>query len=442
MGTSRKLSGVFNQIGPCKLLVLGDLMLDTYTFGKVSRISPEAPVPIMRAQRVENKPGGAGNVALNLAALGSSVHLVGRAGKDAAGKDLLTVLQSQKINVDGVFLSTDYSTPIKNRVIADNQQMIRIDYEEVVEIDDLLLEKIKEACLTLIPQMDYVAISDYGKGLLSKSLLREVIDGCRASNVPVIIDPKGTDFKKYSGANILKPNWGEAAAAVGMDPQASVEEVSKAIHAMMDIDTLIVTRSKEGISSIDKDGCRHDYSAKVREVKDVTGAGDTVLAVLACALGNKLPLNIAIPLANTAAGIAVERLGCARITLGEIAIRSLETDVENKVFDEEHFYAIQEAIKGQHSIILSVVEKGGLSEALFEAIDQLSQVENSLLIVYLGDADPSNSYIRMLASLAEVDYIILKKDSLKTLIDLLKPDQVYAFLECGELSLELDTSFS
>jgi D-glycero-beta-D-manno-heptose-7-phosphate kinase len=197
---------------PFKVLILGDFLLDSYTTGIVRRISPEAPVPVMEVLRYEERPGGAGNVALSLLALGGVVYCAGRIGKDEGGRKLKGLLSL--MNLDSLMVEEGYSTPVKNRLIADSQQLLRVDTETISPLDPSLEIKLLHRLKEIIPHMDVVALSDYGKGFLSNRLIYETIHIAKSSNIPVIVDPKGTDFTKYKGASLLKPNLSEAYAAV------------------------------------------------------------------------------------------------------------------------------------------------------------------------------------------------------------------------------------
>lgn len=331
-----------SRLQPFKVLVLGDFLLDTYTTGKVRRISPEAPVPVMEVIRHEARPGGAGNVALNLRALGGEVFCVGRIGDDVYGEQLKKLLSG--MDLSSLVIEKGYPTPVKNRLIADSQQLMRIDSETITwllpELEERLLMQLKR----LIPSMQVVAISDYGKGFLTNRLIQAAIEIARSANIPVIVDPKGTDFTKYKGASILKPNLSEAHAAAKKHASTPLEEVAEQILSQTAIDRLLITRSEAGMSLFSSNATREDFPVVSKEVKDVTGAGDTVLAVLCLALANHLDLPTSVQLSNIAAGIAIERLGCVQVTLPEIAERLLKN---TKIFDVSQTYALEQVLKGK-----------------------------------------------------------------------------------------------
>lgn len=426
-----KLTGVFNQIQPCKVMVVGDLMLDTYTIGKARRISPEAPVAVVHVQREEHRPGGAGNVILNLISLGAEVVAIGRVGQDGAGNTLLHVLAEEGTLVQGIVVQPGYPTPIKNRIIAENQQMVRVDHEVISQIPEQLEQSIIEALPELMNGVKVVAISDYGKGFLSRTLLAALIEQAKRYGIPVIADPKGVDFSKYQGTTVIKPNLSEAFAAANLPPDAPLELVASRVLQMSKANTLMVTRSEAGISLFHQDGSRDDFPVRVREVKDVTGAGDTVLAMLTCAMANGLPITTAAQLSNVAAGIAIEHLGCARVTLSELARRLLEDDVGNKVFDEEHLFALQEAMRGRKCAILSVSSSEGLTSLIFSSIRKLCKKGERDLLVYIRDSSPDEEFVNLLASLHDVDFIVLKGESLCHLSQVISPEDIYS-LEKGQ----------
>ena len=422
-----RLASVFSQIKKRKILVIGDLLLDTYTIGKARRISPEAPVAVIHVQKEERRAGGAGNVMLNLISMGAEVVAVGRIGNDFAGSYLRQSLIDEGIGACGICVQHSFPTPVKNRILADNQQIVRIDHETVMPIDAACERQVLDLLPSLLDKISIVAISDYGKGFLSKAILEKLIHLALKANIPVIADPKGTDFAKYRGATVIKPNLGEAYAAANLPPDASLDDVAKQILAMAQAESLMITRSESGISIFGKSGSRHDFPVKKREVKDVTGAGDTVLAMLACAMANGLPLTMAAQLSNVAAGIAIEHFGCARITLSELACRLLDDDVGNKIFDHEHLFALQEALKGRQSVMLSIREAQEFDSKIFKAIHQLAQVKNRALLVHISDPSPNEEFITLLASLHDVKFIILQTGDVTNLSSLLNPEETHLF---------------
>lgn len=310
-----------------RVLVVGDLMLDVYTVGEVERISPEAPVPVLRVQEENHRAGGAGNAILNLLSLGMEVIALGRVGDDRAGRHFLEAMAKEDVDTRGIVTDPAFQTPMKNRMIATGQQLVRIDYEHPSLLDSSLEKEIVKMLPQLLEGIEIVAISDYAKGFLTPTLLAEVIGEAQCREIPVIVDPKGMDFSRYGGATLIKPNLAEAIAAAGLGMEATLDEVAARILEEVGIETVVVTRSKEGISIFNRHAGRKDFPAHVHEVKDVTGAGDTVLAVMTAALANRLDVAEAANLANLAAGIAIERIGCARISLAELTSRLVDVSV-------------------------------------------------------------------------------------------------------------------
>ena len=313
-----------DQIKRKKVLVVGDFMLDVYTMGSVDRISPEAPVPVLRVTQETRRPGGAGNAILNLVSLGMDVVAVGRVGNDFGGRTFLEEMAKEDVDTRGIICDPAFQTPLKNRMIAAGQQIVRIDYEHPVPLQSELEQEIADSLPKLLEGVHVVAISDYAKGLLTQSLLATIIRTSKTLSIPVIVDPKGLDFTRYHGATLIKPNLAEAIGAAGLGREATLEDIARCILRDTAVETLMVTRSKDGISVFSHTSHRQDFPAHVHEIKDVTGAGDTVLAVVTSALANRLSLSEAAQLANVAAGIAIERVGCARISLADLAARLLE----------------------------------------------------------------------------------------------------------------------
>ncbi len=366
-----RLVGQLSRISPGKVLVAGDFLLDTYTIGKVSRISPEAPVAVLHVSREEHRPGGAGNVVLNLLALGMQVCAVGRIGTDSSGQLLRQALQDNGADVSFILNQSDYPTPLKTRIIAENQQLVRVDREAntplSLELEDYLIANLE----AILEGVKVVAISDYGKGFFNTRVLSTLIAEARRRGIPTIADPKGIDFNRYSGATIIKPNLSEARSAAGLPAETSLEEVAERVLELSNADVLMITRSQDGISLFFSEGEREDFPVQMREIKDVTGAGDTVLAMLTCGLASGLTISEATELSNLAAGIAIERFGCAQISIADLAKRLLEFDVRNKVFDEEHLFALQHALAGKQMAVVGLHSSEGLSAATFAHLRKL-----------------------------------------------------------------------
>ncbi len=418
------LANAFKHFHPFTALVIGDFFFDTYITGRVKRISPEAPVPVLEVLKQESRPGGAGNVVLNLAAIGAHVFAIGRMGHDAEGQQLKCRLEADGVDVSAFVIQPAYQTPVKHRFIADSQQLLRVDFETV----DPLPRELEEAVLLQLPSMiqrsQIVAISDYGKGFLTRHLISQTIEMAKKAGVPVIVDPKGLDFTKYRHATVLKPNASEAYAAANMASSSSLDAVAQHLLDLSQVDKLLITRSEAGMSLFESGKARKDFPVRSREVKDVTGAGDTVLSFICLALANGLNVDEAAQLANIAACISVERLGCVQVTLAQLAQRLFEMNRDMKIFDESHSYALRHILKDKSYSLLILQHGQSVTNALLRAVKQLSSAEQQLM-VYINDAHPTDEFVHLLASLNEVDMIILQGESLKNLCGIMNPYEMY-----------------
>lgn len=300
-----------------KILVVGDVMLDQYWHGGSSRISPEAPVPVVKIKSTDNRPGGAANVAANLQALGCNVKILGAIGKDNAGEVLQQILQAKSVAQELIELD-NFSTIVKLRVLCRQQQMIRLDHED--ELEDISLEQLKkiyDVFAANLSEHNAIILSDYAKGVLSNP--RPYIEAANAFGIPVIIDPKNHDFSVYKGAHIVKPNLLEFERIVGKCGSTDIiEERARNLITQCGINTLVITRGGDGVSVVTSSGTTAHLDACSGEVYDVTGAGDTVIAILAAAVTNKIDIVQAAHISMVAAGLAVSKIGTSSVTLHEI----------------------------------------------------------------------------------------------------------------------------
>lgn len=420
-----KLSGNFGKLKEFRALVVGDFMLDTYTKGNIDRISPEAPVSVLRVKHKEYRAGGAGNVALGLRALGGEVFVLGRIGEDRAGKNLRNTLEEQGVKVDLLIQEKETITPIKNRLIAERQQILRVDEEEFVLSSPKTEKKVMEGLTPLMPSLSVIAISDYNKGFLTPSLLEKIIALANEYRVPVVCDPKGSDFSKYQGVFLLKPNLKEAIIASGLDPTDSLEEIGRTIMEKAKVPYLLITQSEKGSSLFERDKSLRNFPVKSREVTDVTGAGDTVLVTLSAGIASGLDVASCVELANVSASIAIEKLGCASVSLNDLATRLLEIDANNKIFDEKHLYALKKSLENQIFSILVIDTTRGITPSLFQTIRKIVEKDEHKLILYIRDEDPDEDFIHVLSSLHEVGFIVLKKESLQSLCNSITPQKVH-----------------
>lgn len=300
--------------GRARVLIVGDVMLDRYWFGEVNRVSPEAPVPIVQVGRIEERPGGASNVARNAASLGAHVSLLSVIGDDEPGAIL-----EKLVAADGVAATlhkdASISTTVKLRVIARQQQLLRIDFETAPS-REVLANKLEDY-ETLLDDCDVILLSDYGKGGLAH--ITRMIELAQARRKRVLVDPKGDDFSRYRGATIITPNRAELRAVVGRwGSERELESKAKALRRELGIEALLLTRSEEGMTLFQESGTVHQ-AASAREVFDVSGAGDTVIAVVAVMMATGVSLEQAMRVANVAAGIVVGKLGTASVRLSELS---------------------------------------------------------------------------------------------------------------------------
>lgn len=313
---------VENKTGGCKVLVVGDVMLDKYYYGEVTRISPEAPVPINHILSTKETLGGAANVAHNLALLGCQTSIAGYVGEDHHGETLVDKLLARGIDYFDL-VHTNQPTTTKIRIIGGHQQMMRLDFENTAPIagEDAnnLMENISDQ-LNEARSVDAVIISDYGKGACTVDTCQKIIKLCRKKDIPVVVDPKGNQWQKYRGANFITPNLKELNAVLEMpirNEDREVELASRYVTEKYNIDNIIVTRSDKGLTLVEGKNIAH-IKAKAQEVFDVSGAGDTVIAVFTLALAGSVNPAAAAYLANLAAGVVVAKIGTYAVSRDEL----------------------------------------------------------------------------------------------------------------------------
>jgi rfaE bifunctional protein kinase chain/domain len=303
-----------SRISRCRVLVVGDAMVDRYWFGQVERISPEAPVPVVRVTKEEDRLGGAANVALNIKRLGAQAMLITVVGNDEPARKLKTLLEQEGVSTR-LGWDDKLCTIVKLSVIGRSQQLIRIDFER--EPDHELLAQMLSDFELALHECDAVLFSDYGKGGLTH--IARMIQLARAAHKPVLIDPKGSDYSRYAGATAITPNRAELAQVVGQwSDEGDLRRRAEALRAELRLDALLLTRSDEGMTLFQADGSILNVPAQAKEVFDVTGAGDTVIATLAAMVACGLPLTEAVPIANRAASIVVGKFGTASVEYEEL----------------------------------------------------------------------------------------------------------------------------
>ncbi|OOS01057.1 bifunctional heptose 7-phosphate kinase/heptose 1-phosphate adenyltransferase [Canicola haemoglobinophilus] len=421
------------QFNKAKVLVLGDVMLDRYWFGATNRISPEAPVPVVRVQENEERAGGAANVAMNISSLNVPVQLLGLTGKDEAGSALTKLLEKQNIHCDFVQLDS-HPTITKLRILSRHQQLLRLDFEEDFQNVNSaeLLDKLESA----VQNYGALILSDYGKGTLND--VQKMIQIARKVNIPVLIDPKGTDFARYRGATLLTPNMSEFEAVVGKcHSEEDIAEKGLQLIKDLDLSALLVTRSEKGMTLLRSNIEPFHLPTEAKEVFDVTGAGDTVISVLATALADGRSYEEACYLANVAAGIVVGKLGTSTVSTVELenAIHGRSTTGFG-IMEENQLKAAVELAKARGE---KIVMTNGCFDILHPG--HVSYLENARklgdrLIVAVntdnsvkrlkGETRPINDLttrMSVLAGLSSVDWLVaFDEDTPQRLIGEVLPD--------------------
>lgn len=424
---------------PC-ILVLGDLILDEYQRGTAQRLSPEAPVPVLEATPATSVLGGAANVAANLAALGAEVRLCGVRGNDRQGEQLTALLAHAAIDCRGVVVMPERPTTHKLRVVAHGQQLVRIDREECGALPASVEAALLEAVEAQLPDVVGVVLSDYAKGVLGGSLCEQVIARARARGLHVTVDPKGTCYARYAHANLITPNLVELARGTGRGVQTEAErwEAARALLAETHAEAILVTCGKEGMRLLQSEAPPLSVRAEARQVFDVTGAGDTVIAVASLALFAGVPLSNAARVANLAAGIVVGKPGTATVSraeLAEAAGRRMSTSAGKIVSRAQAAAHIREAQAMGARVVFTngcfdLLHAGHVTylEAAREQGDVLVVAVNSDASVrrLKGAARPivaEADRMALVAGLAAVDWVVrFEEDTPAALIELLAPD--------------------
>lgn len=416
------------RLSRARLLVLGDVMLDRYWSGSTSRLSPEAPVPVVRVTGTEDRPGGAANVAVNAAALGAEVVLLGRVGDDEAGRTLAALLRARQVTPD-LEVTPGVATCTKFRILSQHQQLLRVDWED--DPGQVGPAGLLAALDRRVGTADVLVLSDYAKGALANP--QPYIQAARRQGLPVLIDPKGEDFHRYRGATVLTPNRADFEAVVGTCAcEADLLARGETLRRDLGLSVLLITRGEQGMTLIDDTGTPHHLPTRSREVFDVTGAGDTVIATLAVGLGAGYSLLDAAHLANAAAGIVVAQLGATAPRFDELALELQGREpLPGGVVDANQAQAL---IRQARALGERVVMTHGRFDPLHAGhIDFLgrARAEGERLIVAVEGDGPAQQTATMalagacpvLAALRAVDWVIpLGQASLEELCSRLQPD--------------------
>ncbi len=317
---AERFNQIFSQWGKHKILILGDVMLDEYLWGNVSRISPEAPVPVVEILDESIKLGGAANVALNIKALGDEPILVGVIGNEKNGERMKETLNAAQISHEGIFTDETRQTTIKTRIIAHSQQVVRADRENSQEISLELTERIIDFIKKKMGEVSALIISDYGKGMITLSLLSELIDLCRKNHIFLAVDPKETHFLNYKRVSLITPNHNEAAFAYGkkIKDENILEEVGWGLMDKLETEAMLITRGELGMSLFQRNRSLTHFPARAKKVYDVTGAGDTVISTFTCAFAAKASFKEAALISNHAAGLVIGEIGTAQVTKNQL----------------------------------------------------------------------------------------------------------------------------
>ncbi|MBT0820801.1 D-glycero-beta-D-manno-heptose-7-phosphate kinase [Campylobacter lari] len=403
-----------------KILVVGDFMVDHYIWCDCTRISPEAPVMVMKSQKEDKRLGGAGNVYANLKSLGAEVFALGLVGDDESGRFLKENLNAK------LLVEKDRKTPLKSRVLSHSQQVLRLDDEN--DFDTKLEDEVIKEYKKIAKDYDAIILSDYAKGTLTSKVTKVLIEHANTLNLPILVDPKGSDFSKYQNATLLTPNKKEATLALGVEKIDNLEKALKKLKDDLNLTYSIITLSEEGIALFDEK--LHIIPAKALEVYDVTGAGDSVIAMLAYALALKVDIAKACELANDAAAVVVAKVGSVSVSLEEIK-NLKKASFEDKIKSKEELVKL---IQGQ-----KVVFTNGCFDIMhYGHIKYLEKAKKlgDILVVGLnsdesvkrlkGNSRPINLEFQracMLASMYFVDYVVIfDEDTPYELIEFLKPD--------------------
>jgi D-beta-D-heptose 7-phosphate kinase / D-beta-D-heptose 1-phosphate adenosyltransferase len=437
--SSQSIRAVENCFGRPQVLVVGDVMLDKYIWGEVERISPEAPVPVLRAARQSQQPGGAANVAMNLVGLGTRVTLLGFGGGDDDQRALETRLAAAGVNVS-IFACPGVPTTSKLRVLAGHQQLLRLDNEpqraDFNGSADLLLQR----AMAELTAAAVLVLSDYAKGLLSERVCRALIAEARRLQIPVVVDPKGHDFTRYRGATTICPNAKELAAVTGESASELkwLLPAGQKMVAALNLQHMLVTLGEKGIAILRQESQAH-VPAAAREVFDVSGAGDTVVAVVAAAIAARLPIEMAVQMANVAAGIVIGQVGTVPIQREEllgVLSRQIEDDPEGKLMPLD---LLRARVAGWRSRGLRVVFTNGCFDLLHVGhvtlLEQARRMGDRLIVGVNSDRSVrrlkgrqrpvvrEHDRAQVLAALAAVDAVVVFDEATPLrLIEALRPD--------------------
>ena len=427
------------RLTACRILVVGDLMLDAYLWGDVRRISPEAPVQVVSITSEEHTLGGAGNVISNLAALGAEVSAVGVIGSGADGQRILSQLDRLGVDTGGVIRDPQRPTTRKTRIIADHQHVLRFDREVATDMSRQIVDQIARRAAKMMIGNDLILVSDYGKGLITRTLMKKLNAAAQQHTKLLIADPKGLDFEKYAGAALITPNRKETALAAGIDivDRQTLDEAARRLMEKTGIDKILVTCGKDGMVYFEGTARPYRIGTKARQVFDVSGAGDTVLAVLGLGIAAGYAIKEAVSLANTAAGIVVGKVGTATVSTAELAA-ALDLIPDPTLSKQKTVAELSAVVQKLQAAGKRIVLTNGCFDLLhvghIKLLSASKQLGDVLVVAIDDDASveklkgPGRPVIkaaerlRIISALDSVDYVVVfASDQLSQLIETLRP---------------------
>jgi D-beta-D-heptose 7-phosphate kinase / D-beta-D-heptose 1-phosphate adenosyltransferase len=434
-----RLITLLSRFSGKKVMVIGDIMLDEQLWCRVERISPEAPVPIAEVTSTTHVPGGAGNVAANISALGGTPILIGVIGKDGSAQKLLQALKKNRIDSSCIVSDGDRPTILKSRVIAANQQVVRVDRETKEEISSDTVSRIIRAIKNKLPLCSAVIISDYGKGTITKKIIEAVMNYSKAHGLPVAVDPKGKDYSKYKGATVITPNKKEASIAslVEITDETSLNSAGKKLLKISGSKNVLITRGKEGMSLFSKNGKTVHIPSVPREVFDITGAGDTVISTVAIALASGAEILDAVILSNHAASVVITKVGTQPVRIEELR-HSLSENIPShkKIRSLNELKAIVKKLKSDGC---KIVFTNGCFDILHighvRYLEEAKKLGDILIVGLNSDLSvkklkgrerpfmPESERAELVAALGSVDYVtIFHEGTPEALISEIRPD--------------------
>ena len=430
-----------NSLGKSRAACVGDLMLDRFVYGRVERTSPEAPVPVLRTERDVDMLGGVGNVVRNLVSLGARATLLSVIGDDKVGRRLNGMIGREEQIEPHLLVERGRISTEKTRFVAGGQQLLRADSETTQAIAPGSAERLLGLAREALPGCDVVVLSDYGKGVLGADLTQRLIEAARSGGRPVVVDPQGPDFGRYAGATVLTPNLAELGIAAGarLETDDAIVDACRRLIARHDAGAILVTRSRDGMTLVSADGCVDQLKTEAREVFDVSGAGDTVVATLAAALGQGADLNSAARLANAAAGVAVGKAGTAAVSTADLLRAVRAGDLSASEAKIVPLAAAADAVTGWRAQGQRVGFTNGCFDLLHPGhvslLRQARRAADRLIVGLNGDGSVRRlkgadrpvhraaARAQVLASLETVDLVVIfAEDTPVRLIDALRPD--------------------